>query len=550
MKYLHKLMLCVSVTVFLVAGCDTQELQDLNINPQAVTEIDLNYLFTAAELGIADGGTSSNRYLNWRTNIGLASTAIQQLATPSGISSNGNFYTHNEETSAAPFEYTYGDQLKNIAEILRQTEEGGFAEGEYINMRNAARILRVFSFQRLTDFYGNIPYFEANRGLEGINEGKQGILFPAYDKQSVIYPDLLKELEEATAAMSEANPEEGFASADMIYEGDISKWKKWGYSLMLRLAMRVSNVAPDLANEYVTKAIAGGVFTSNEDNVWVPMDIGPSEWQDQNGISRAFYPGDGGNPSFLSKTLIDFLKGADPNSVADDDPRLMILSGGIARWDASSWTPITTDPLDQRGLPNGFFVSDIEALEGGPVVLEETFSRINYIMLDDDDPYMIMNYAEVEFLQAEALERGIGSGIPGTAQEHYEAGVRAAMQMYAGNKVDFPRGYDPSLTVSDEEVDTYLAQYPYGVYKPALEMIGEQMWVSKFFNWWEAWADWRRTGYPQLVPFTSDEGNVTGGTIPVRLQYPATEVASNPNFAEGASPNNYTSPVWWDGGQE
>jgi hypothetical protein len=328
----------------------------------------------------------------------------------------------------------------------------------------------------------------------------------------------------------------------MIYEGDIDKWKKWGYSLMLRMAMRVSNVAPDLANEYVTKAVAGGVFTSNEDNVWVPMAIGPGEWQDQNGISRAFNPGDGNEPSFLSKTLIDFLKGTNPDDVADDDPRLMVLSGGIAKWDIAGWTPINTDPLAQRGLPNGFFVSDIEAMEGGPVVLEETFSRINYLMLDDDDPHMIMNYAEAAFLQAEALERGIGSGIAGTAQEHYEAGVRAAMQMYTP--------FDPSLEVSDAEVDAYLAQYPYGVYKPALEMIGEQMWVSKFFNWWEAWSDWRRTGYPELVAFTSDEGNVTGGTIPVRLRYPDAEVAGNANFAKGASPNNYTSPLWWDGGQE
>ncbi len=542
MKYIVKLTLCLLLTILLVAGCDTEELHNLNINPQAVTEIDLNYLFSAAELSIAsNGGSGDNRYIDWRTNIGLASTAIQQLATPGGISANGNFYRHNEETSAAPFEFTYNDQLKNISEILRQTEPGGFDEGNKVNMRNAARILRAFSFQRLTDFYGSIPYFEANRGLEGINEGKQGILFPTYDKQSVIYADLLKELDEATAAMSASNPDDGFSKADMIYEGDIDQWKRWGYSLMLRLAMRASNVAPDMANTYVTKAVAGGVFTSNEDNVWIPMDVGPSEWQDQNGISRAFYPGDGGNPSFLSKTLIDFLKGANPNDVADDDPRLMILSGGIAKWDAAAWTPITTDPLEQRGLPNGFFTSDIEAMEGGPVVLEETFSRINYLMLDDNDPYMIMNYAEVEFLLAEALERGIGTGIAGTAQTHYEAGVKAAMQMYAP--------YDPSLTVADEEVATYLAQYPYGVYKPALEMIGEQMWVSKFFNWWEAWSDWRRTGYPQLVAFTSDETNVTGGTIPVRLQYPATEVAANPNFNQ-ANNNNYTSPVWWDGGTE
>nr|WKN34207.1 SusD/RagB family nutrient-binding outer membrane lipoprotein [Tunicatimonas sp. TK19036] len=542
MKYINKIGLCALVSTFLLAGCDTEELHELNINPQAVNEIDVNYLFSSAELGIADGGTASNRYLNWRTNIGLASTAIQQLATPGSISAAGNFYRHNEETASAPFEYTYADQLKNLAELLRQTGEGGYAEGTHINTRNAARILRAFSFQRITDFYGSIPYTEANKGIEGN-------FFPAYDDQSFIYADMLKELDEASAAISESNPDEGFAAADMIYQGDIAKWKKWGYSLMLRMAMRVSDVAPDIANTYVSKAVAGGVFTSNDDNVWVPMDVGPSEWQDQNGISRAFYPGDGGNQSFLSETLINFLKGADLNSVDDDDPRLMILSGGIARWDAASWTPINTDPLAQRGLPNGRSQSDIDALEGQPVILEETFSRINYLMLDDDDPYMIMNHAEVEFLLAEALERGIGSGISGTAKEHYEAGVKSAMQMYAGNKVDFPRGYDPTLTIDDAEVASYLAQYPYGIYKPALEMIGEQMWVSKFFNWWEAWSDWRRTDFPTLIPFTSDDSPITGGIIPLRLPYPTIEVAANPNFNQ-ASKNNYTSPLWWDGGQE
>src|SRR5690606_34560826 len=134
---------------------------------------------------------------------------------------------------------------------------------------------------------------------------------------------------------------EGFSRADMIYKGDITKWKRWGNSLMLRYAMRVSNVDPGMAATYVTKAVSGeGVFKSNDDNVWVPMDIGPSEWQDQNGISRAFAPGDGGNPATLGKTFIDFLKGADPSTVADDDPRLMILSGGIAIWSSTGWTPI------------------------------------------------------------------------------------------------------------------------------------------------------------------------------------------------------------------
>lgn len=151
----------------------------------------------------------------------------------------------------------------------------------------------------MTDYYGNVPYFEAI-------QADKGVFFPKYDKQKDIYTDLLKELEEATAAFTAVDPNDGFAAADLYYDGDINKWKRWGYSLMLRLAMRVSNVDPAMANTYVQKAIAGGVFTSNDDNVIVPMAEAPSIWTNQNGISRAFLPGDGGQAKFLSKTLIDF----------------------------------------------------------------------------------------------------------------------------------------------------------------------------------------------------------------------------------------------------
>ncbi|MEO5603954.1 MAG: SusD/RagB family nutrient-binding outer membrane lipoprotein [Cyclobacteriaceae bacterium] len=538
MKHILKTTLCSLVVMTFVVSCDTEELHELNINPQAVNQIDLNFLFSAAELGIASNGTSGdNRYTDWRTNIGMASTAIQQLATPGGISATGNFYRDNAETSSAPFDFTYNDQLKNIAEILRQTGPGGYDAGNKVNMRNAARILKAFSILRVTDFYGAVPYFEANKGLELI-------YFPKYDKQSVIYADMLKELGEAAAAMSASNPDEGFKKADMIYKGDIAKWQKWAYSLMLRMAMRVSNVDPAMANTYVQKAVAGGVFTSNDDNVWIPMSIGPSEWTNQNGISRAFYPGDGGNPSFLSKRLVDFLKGTDPGTVADDDPRLMIISGGIADWNATAWLPINVSPLAQKGLPNGKDHADLEAIEGKAIVEIQTYSRINFLLLQDDDPYMIMNHAEVEFLLAEAAERGIG-GVTAAAT-HYNAAVKSAMQMYT----PFGQGVaaaTTALTVTDAQVNAYLATYPYAS-RPALEMIGEQLWVSKFLNWWEAWADWRRTGFPVLVP-SNYPGNVTGGTIPRRLMYPSTEVAGNANFTEG-DVNNYTSRVWWDGGSE
>ena len=540
MKYLHKLIPPIFGLMMITIGCDTEYLHEMNIDPQSVSEMDLNYLFSAAELSIAcNGGAGNNRYVNWRSNIGICAGAIQQITTFGSASAYGNYYRHNEEFVGSFFVYSYADQLKNLAEVIRQSGEGGYAEGRYKNTREASRILRAFSYFRLTDIYGAIPYFDANKGIEGI-------FFAEYDNQSVIYPDLLNELDEALAGLSTSNPDEGFQHADMLYKGDIAKWKKFGNSLMLRYAMRVSNVDPGMAATYVTKAVNGGVFESNEDNLWVPMTL-EWLWQDYNGLSRAFRPGDGGNPAWLSETLIDFLKGSDPNTVADDDPRLMILSGGIARWNIVGWEPIDTDPLNQLGVPPGYYQSEVEVMLNKPgLIAEETFSRINYLMLDNDDPYLIMNHAEVEFLLAEALERGIGSGISGTAQSHYEAGVRSAMQMYTP--------FDQSLAVSDAAVDTYLATYPYGGggvrgNESVLEQIGWQMWVSKFFNWWDAWCDWRRTGYPPLVAHTSHPAPVTGGSIPVRIPYPNIEVASNPNFNQGAH-NNYTSPVWWDGGAE
>jgi hypothetical protein len=312
---------------------------------------------------------------------------------------------------------------------------------------------------------------------------------------------------------------------------------------MLRLAMRVSDADAAMAATYVSKAVAGGVMASNDDNVWVEMTLSPSEWMNQNGISRAFYPGDGGawQGTLLSKTLVDMLKGANTASTVDDDPRLMIFTGGIVKWEVAGVTVFDDDPLNQEGLQNGLDGPGLNALFGTTITAYEHFSAVNFLMMQDDEPYQVMNAAESKFLMAEALERGIGSGISGTVQSNYEDGVKLAMQLYDV--------YDASLAVTDGEVNQYLAQHPF-VAGSALEMIATQLWLSKFMNWWDAWSDWRRTGYPTLTP-TNYPGNATGGTIPVRLQVPAAEAAGNPNYAATATlPDNMTTKVWWDGGDE
>ncbi len=155
-----------------------------------------------------------------------------------------------------------------------------------------------------------------------------------------------------------------------------------------------------------------------------------------------------------------------------------------------------------------------------------------------------MNYAEVAFLLAEAGERGIGGVTNATSKTNYDAGVKAAMQMYTPFDA-----VDNSLAVSDAAVAAYLVARPFPVTtEERLERIGTQLWLSQFMNWWEAWSNWRRTGYPELTPINY-QGNVTGGTIPRKLRYPNQEIATNPNYEAGATlPNTPTTRVWWDGG--
>jgi hypothetical protein len=507
------------------AACNTDELKELNIDPQSLNEVNMNFFFTAAELSSASGGFSGdNRYIDWRTNIGYTSYFIQQLATlEQGLNGAGDKYFDNDEAWNAPWEFWYGNVGKTLAEIFRQTGEGGFEDGLRPNTRAASKVLWVLNFHRLTDFYGNIPYFESLRALEGE-------FTPAYDDQQTIYMDLFDKLTEAGQELSTSNPDNGFAAADIIFNGDISKWKKWNYSLMLRLAMRISEVDPSNAANYVNAAIAGGLMESNDDNVWIPMANEPGEWVNQNGISRAFQPGDGGNNRVMSKTFVDFLL-QDPGDVSDDDPRLFVISEGVNG---------NTDPLIQQGMPNGLdgpALDDYTGVEN--TIPNETFTQLKLDLLEDADPYMIMNYAEVEFLLAEAKERGIGN-VPGTAKEHYENGVRAAMQMYTP--------LDEDAVVTDAQVDAYLAAHPYtegGA--DALEMIGNQMWASKFLNWWEAWSDWRRTGYPVLEA-VSFQGSPTPGYIPTKLRIPNRELATNSeNYQVGrTTPDDATGKVWWD----
>jgi len=487
------------------SACDNDALLELNIDPNSSTELDFDFI-----LANVQGGMTTNGYVQSRTNIIYSSTMVQQLASTAGFVS-GDKYFWNEQYTSALFQSYYPGLIRNVTHMvdnLKDTEE--------VNVYAMALVVRTQALQKITDIYGDVPYSEAGRGLEG-----QDFWFPKYDDQEEIYGFMVRDLREARDIMNASAPSPG--TQDIYFGGDIEKWKRYINSLLLRIGMRLTKVDAGLAQSIVEEAAnhPSGTFQSTADNVVVVHNDAATNGNSAVIISDAYRK----QNSRISSTFIDWMQ-------ATNDPRLMIVSGGVGDPDdPSTWD---LDPANQVGMPNGYDAETIKEYEGttAEVNRDLTYSRMNPLLLDVDDPFIFMTYAEVEFLLAEAALKGWHSG---DAAAHFNAGVKGSMQQW-----DI---FDPSLTVSDEEVDAYLAANPFDGTE---EMIGEQHWAANFMQWYEAYSNWRRTGYPELTP-VNYPGNVSGGQIFRRIEYYTQEVANNPNLQEGGTlPDNVMTRVWWD----
>ncbi|MCC5941561.1 MAG: SusD/RagB family nutrient-binding outer membrane lipoprotein [Balneolaceae bacterium] len=508
MKKLFRTAIVLFAAVFLFQACD-DGLTDINVNPTQADQLDPQFKFTRAVLQAAE-----DEFETWRGNLIHASSMIQHLSsTITGWS--GDRYTINNEYTGAFWNVMYPNTVKTIEDIMAQVQD----DPDMVNMYAQTRILRVFVYHRLTDFYGDIPYSEAGQGFT------EGISNPAYDPQEEIYRDMINELTEAVASLSEGPLT--FGSNDLLYSGDVDQWRRFGNSLKLRLGMRLSEVDPSFAQATVEAAAAGGLMQSNDDIAWV-------NHVDQSGINRnaigSVFQNFGltGHGFAMSDTFVNILLDAE-NGNANIDPRLT----RIARVYDSDGNVATTDPLEYRGVPNGLDGSAISNNWGlgDPETRYAMPNREN--MAAYDSPYLFMTYAEVRFVLAEAAARGWN--VPGDAQTHYEAGIDAAMRHLSLYGLNIP----------DSEIQDYIANVP-----PAdLEQIAIQKWIALFLNGYEAYADWRRTGYPQLTPVNAP-GNVTGGTIPRRIIYPVQEPANNRSNYEAAvsrqGPDEFTTRMWWD----
>ena len=490
---MKKIIYILMVAALVFSACDNG-FEELNVNPTKPVQVDVKNKLTSAQKDL-----SSQRYDNWRANLIYQSTMMQHFATTAGYWA-GDKYTRNEGYASSLIDRYFEGVIKTVEDMLVQLEaEEGPAE-----MKAITRIMRVAAYARVTDLYGDIPYSEAGQAYIS------GFLKPKYDAQSDIYADMLKELEESAADLGSGVS--GFGAADVIYDGDLAKWKKLANSLMLRLGFRLIKVDAAASQAWVTKAISGGVMTSNDDIFRMIHST-----DNRNGNGETFSADS--NPR-MSNTFIAFLQG---------DPRLPILAA--RRSDGS------TDPADLIGLPNGLDAALL--LDSTGESDTENYAEPNRsIITSNEAPMFFQTYAEVEFMLAEAAERwGLSGGDP---EPHYNAGVRAAMKML--------EMYGSGGAIADGDIDAYLLASPFDPAN-ALEQIGNQYWVATFLNEYETFSNWRRTGYPVLVP-VNYAGNVTNGTIPRRLTYSTSEQDNNAeNYAEAISrqgPDEFTTRVWWD----
>ncbi|MDQ3402225.1 MAG: SusD/RagB family nutrient-binding outer membrane lipoprotein [Actinomycetota bacterium] len=459
-----------------VSACD-EGLTELNENPNAPTAVSAQFILPQAQKAVVDRALGSN------FGMTLTDLWVQHLSKVQYIDEDR--YELRPQTIEAHFRGFYQGPLIDFEEIVRQGEEA-----KNPNWVAVATIMQAYTFGVMTDVWGDIPFSEALKGREDVNT-------PKYDTQKDIYYGLLADLKASSDMIQPSGA--AFGSADIIYGSDMAAWKRFANSLRMRLAMRLSEGDAAKGRAEFAAAFQAGGFTSNAHNAQLNYKGGKPDQNPRFVFFETRYD------HTISRTIVDTLK-------SFNDPRLAVYA-----------TPVPGTTSTYRGMPNG--LSNDHGINFGTAL-----SSIGDYFLAATAPAVMMSYAEVLFLQAEAAQRG---WISASASGLYNQAITASMQQYG---------------VSAAAISTYLAQ-PRVQYSAAtgLRQIALQKWIALFGNGPEAFAEYRRTGLPQLTP---GPANTNGGKVPSRVPYPGFEQSFNKENLEFAVARNggmtLNDPVWWD----
>ena len=506
MKKIFNYSLLLSAILF-STSCD-KGLADLNRNTTNPTAIDPVFQLNSAIVN------TSFPAATLFYDMGI----VQQIVTPnSGVLTGANYNQDNRDNTQVIWQQYYRNVIRNTRDIIIKTK----GNADRANLMNMARIVQSFAFMTLTDTYGDIPYSEGGLGYN------EQLFLPAYDAQQDIYPKLITELTEATNALSATSKTE---AGEVLFGGNIAQWKKFGYSILLRAGMRLSKIDAAKAQATVQAAFAGGVILSNGDNAFMRHTVDYT-----NSIGATLNSTEAAN-LYLTEAFVNFLKNT-------NDPRLSSIAiryAGAKSGPDQQPAVGTTDPTKQVGMPMGYDNGNI-----GPIATAKglasfyEFSQLDRRRLAKvTAPAFFVTASQTQLLLAEARTKGWITA--GTPQGYYSAGIRLHMEQLAL--------YDAAAAVSASAIQTFLDAGPLDDAK-AIEQINTQYWVSSFLNGPEAWANFRRTGFPALTPNPYPGKSITGQFIR-RLTYPNSEISVNSINIKAAiakqGADNLDTRVWWD----
>lgn len=508
---MKKITLTIGLLTLLgwMSSCD-KGFDELNVNPAAATAINPVYTFNNALVNSSFPASI----------LTFEEAIVQQMFTPnSGIAQGANFNVDNRGVSganAATWQRFYRDNWRYLVDGIAKTK----TDASRTNLYNMMRIVKAHAAIVLTDTYGDVPYSEAGVGYLSAN------VLPKYDTQESIYADVIKELTEATAGLDATKPTE---AGDIMFGGDITKWKRTGYSLLLRAGMRLSKVNPTLAKSTVQAAVAGGVMQSNADNFVVRHNANFT-----NSVGVILNSTEAAN-YYLTGNFVTYLK-------STADPRLASIAvryvGAKSGAEQLATKAVRTADV-QIGMPLGYDNGTVVA----KALADGLSSFYDYSQLDRTRmgsqfaPCYLVTHAETQLLLAEAALR---TWTTGNAADFYNAGVTAHMKQLGD--------YDATSLVSDTNIAAYLQTNPYVAAK-GLELINTQYWIAAFLNGPEVFANFRRSGFPKLTPNPYPGKEITGNFIN-RLSYPDSEQSVNSAQRQVAvsrqGPDNLDTRVWWD----
>ncbi|RQO74245.1 SusD/RagB family nutrient-binding outer membrane lipoprotein [Pedobacter sp. KBW06] len=475
MKQLYNMCL-IAVLALTTTGCNKFD-DDINIDPNNPEKASATQLIASAQQSLPDIGS-----------------AFDKNASPYGIHYpqyiSGTTFTDNSRYNTVNFNFypIYAGPLMNLTEAIKVANNPN--EGPIANQIAVAKIMKAYYFWHVTDRWGLVPYSEAFQGRADFT--------PKYDTQQQIYNDLFKLLDEANAAFVAGN-----IKNDIIYGGDMVKWKKLGNTIHLLMALRLSKVDPVKGADEFKKSLANGIMEKNEDNftyVHLVDKVNENFWYTSFGrLKRNWFA--------VSKTVVDYMQPL-------NDPRLPVFADKNV---AGNYVGL------EYGLP------------GSVSVVINNISLLGSALRQQNSPTYLVTYAQALFAKAEAAKLGWIPGGDGDAKVNYDKAIEQSILQW---------------TKSAGSAATFIAQ-PQVAYNPAtgLRQIAEQRWIHLFMHGYEGWAEWRRTGYPLLNP-APNNNNLA---IPRREGYPTQEISNNgPNYSAAVAAFPYggaddlNARVWWD----